>query len=319
MTIELRPLTEDDLPAVCALHNRSEAHDGVPRVLELEELAEELEGIDLALDGRLALVDGELAGYAYTYHLPSDTGQERCYVFGQTDPSFRRRGVGAALMRFGVERGTEQLRSSGNGLPKYLRADSSDDIAGALRLFESCGMQPVRWFEELLRPLVDLPPLQPVDGARIVPWPDGREGETLAVKNAAFADHWGSTPTRAERWQQQVRGFGARPDLSFVAEDERTGEIVACCLNHRYEADDVVLGRRDGWIDTLGTMAAWRGRGLASGLIAASLRAFADAGLTHASIGVDADSPTGASRLYRSLGFSPVRRSVTYQLDVTGR
>ena len=86
--------------------------------------------------------------------------------------------------------------------------------------------------------------------------------------------------------------------------------------NARYEADDEVTGRRDGWIMTLGTLAEWRGRGVASALISASLDAFAAAGLTHAALGVDSSSPTGAARLYRSLGFETAARSVMYHLDV---
>ena len=87
-------------------------------------------------------------------------------------------------------------------------------------------------------------------------------------------------------------------------------------MNARYEADDEVTGRREGWIMTLGTLAEWRGRGVASALIIASLTAFADVGFTHGALGVDGDSPTGAGRLYRSLGFQVTGRSVLFQLDV---
>ena len=60
--------------------------------------------------------------------------------------------------------------------------------------------------------------------------------------------------------------------------------MVSFCVSHRYEADDELLGRRDGWIDRLGTLPGWRGRGVASALIATSLHPFAAAGFTHASI-----------------------------------
>ena len=51
-------------------------------------------------------------------------------------------------------------------------------------------------------------------------------------------------------------------------------------------------------------------------MIAHSLHAFAAADLTHASIGVDSENPTGAARLYRSLGFERAQRSITHQLVV---
>jgi len=61
---------------------------------------------------------------------------------------------------------------------------------------------------------------------------------------------------------------------------------------------------------------AWRGRGVASALVVRSLQAFEAAGLSHAALGVDGDNPTGAAHLYRSLGFEPHRRSVTYEIAV---
>jgi ribosomal protein S18 acetylase RimI-like enzyme len=114
-----------------------------------------------------------------------------------------------------------------------------------------------------------------------------------------------------------VRGHGARPDLSVIAVEEATGQPVALCLNHAYPEDDERTGRQEAWIENLGTVRPWRARGLASGLLAWSMHAFADTGFSHAMIAVDSDNPTGAARLYRSLGFERERRSITRQLEIT--
>ncbi|CAN5783590.1 hypothetical protein BH23ACT5_BH23ACT5_08590 [soil metagenome] len=77
-----------------------------------------------------------------------------------------------------------------------------------------------------------------------------------------------------------------------------------------------MTGRVDGWIDHLGVVRDWRRKGLASALISASLGAFKSAGFSHAMIGVDRDNPTGASSLYRNLGFEPLHRTVTSELRI---
>jgi ribosomal protein S18 acetylase RimI-like enzyme len=110
-----------------------------------------------------------------------------------------------------------------------------------------------------------------------------------------------------------VHGYGSRPDLSFVVLDDRD-RVVAHCMNKRFESDDDLIGRSDGWIDSLGTLREHRGKGIASALVAHSLHAFAAAGLTHASIGVDSENPSGAAQLYRRLGFQPQQRSITYEI-----
>jgi mycothiol synthase len=310
-------MSADDIPVVAEMIRNSEAFDGVHRVLQDDELAEDLDDVRvrLATDTRLAEVDGRPVGNAYTFHLPSEDREERCYVFGVVDPAYRGRGVGRALMEWAIDRGSDQLRSSGGNLPKYLRVNSYDFQTADHRLFARFGFEPVRYFEELLRPLDDLPPTATVDGVRIIPWPDDRDEEIRIAKNVSFANHWGSTATSTTSWQVMVRGFSARPALSFVAIDN-TDAVVGFCLNHRYESDDDLLGRRDGWIDSLGTLPTHQGRGIASALVAHSLHAFARAGLTHASIAVDSENPSGAARLYRNLGFEPLHRAITRQIVV---
>ena len=89
--------------------------------------------------------------------------------------------------------------------------------------------------------------------------------------------------------------------------------IVAMLLSYRFEADDAVLGYAQGYIDKIGTLAAWRGRGIASALILTALHRYREIGLTHAALDVDSDSPTGANRLYTSIGFAPHSRMITFE------
>ena len=315
-SVDYRAMTRLDLQAVCDLLNESQQFDGVPQVVEVTELEERLDDDgDLTSDVLLAVLDERVVGLARTMHLPSDVLWERCYVFGTVQPAERGRGIGQRLMEWGTQRARELLLSSTNSLPMYVRVESPEGLVAAAGLFGRFGFRDVRVFEELLRPLTELPPVPHIAGVRLVPWPSDRDLEILTAKNIAFSDHWGTTPLPPDRWISMVRGFGAWPERSFVALDDKD-HVIAFSLNHRYPADDEVLGRKDGWIDNLGTCPEWRGRGVASALIIRSMHAFAEAGLSHASIGVDSDSVTGAARLYRSLGFEPEHSHTTWEIEV---
>lgn len=286
----------------------------------VDELDEELNSSYCRWDDDLvgAFLDDELVGYQYTYHLPSDEVAARCYVFGSTHPHFRGRGVGSAMLKWGVERARQRLHGVAGAQASVIRVDALDNVHDARAIFAAAGFVPSRFFCEMEQTLAEHRDVVLPSDVSIVPWPDDDASFDEAariMKNSAFADHWGSSPTSHEGWNSKVRGYGSRRDLSFAAVDS-AGAIVSIVLTHRYPDDDVVVGCRGAWLDTVGTLRGWRGKGVASALISRTLNAYVSAGLELASIGVDSDSPTGANRLYESLGFEVARRTVTYDLMV---
>ena len=285
-----------------------------------DEFDEELNSSYCRWDDDLvgAFVGDELVGYQYTYHLPSDEVTERCYVCGLTHPEHRGRGAGSLMLEWGIERARQRLGESASTQPKVIRVDSLDNVGDALALFTAHGFTVSRYFSEMEQTLAGHRGVVAPDGVSIVQWPEDDEMFDEAariMKNTAFADHWGSSPTSHEGWHSKVRGYGSRRDLSFAAVNA-AGDIVSIVLTHRYPDDDDVVGRRGAWLDTVGTLREWRGKGVASSLINHALNAYAADGLEMASIGVDSDSPTGANRLYESLGFAVARRTVTFDLPL---
>jgi ribosomal protein S18 acetylase RimI-like enzyme len=138
-----------------------------------------------------------------------------------------------------------------------------------------------------------------------------------AAHNEAFADHWSSEPLTPELWTRDFVGDPYfRGDLSFVAFDG--GEVAGYTVNYVAEADWEAAGIREGWVGQLGVRRPWRKRGLATALLVRSMRAFRDAGLDAASLGVDAENPTGALGVYERIGFRPFRRSVRMQRPYGG-
>jgi mycothiol synthase len=317
--IETRPLNPGDGVAVHRIIRAAEVADRAPLATSLPEVQLRLEAphLDLATDSRLALVDGEPAGFAYVDHTPSGERLERAYLFGDVDPAHRRRGVGSELFAWQLERARDMLAGYGNDLPRYVRTQQRAARVDALALYERHGLQAVRYEDELLRPVDPPVPAGRVDGVAIVGWDDARRDEVRRVKNAAFADHWGSTPSDEAAWAHWLADECVRLDLSMLAMVD--DEVVGFSLNDHYPDDEAVTGRRDGWISSLGVLREHRRRGIAAALIAASVAAFGEAGFTHAMLGVDTDNPSGAYSLYQRLGFEPVERSITHEVEVVRR
>lgn len=317
MDIDYRPLRDTDYDQLAALFTEASIADGRPINQVGEEIREDFESrpVDLA-SHTFSAWDGErLIGASYAYHVRSEERQECCYVFGTVHSAFRGRGVGRRLFRDASAVAERLLRASSSKAPKMIRTDASGTNVSATRMYAREGLHPVRYFADLHRPLDSVPEPPQAEGFRVVPWDTARSEEIRAVKNLAFRDHWGSSPVSQEHWEVQAAGFGARPDLSHLAVSP-DGAIVGYLLTHRYENDDSLLGAKYAWVDNIGTLAEWRGRGVASALLAAALAGYRDHGMEFAAIDVDSDNPTGAHRLYESLGFQPWRQTVLYQRDV---
>jgi ribosomal protein S18 acetylase RimI-like enzyme len=310
----LRPVTAADLGAMHALQRRAEVHDRLPFVTPPSEFEEWLADPDLKLeaDTRVAVVDGGLAAWGRVWYRPSGEREERCHLMGTVDPAFRGRGIGRTLLAWQVARARERLAAAPEGLPRWVRAQAYDFQSDVQRLYQRAGMRAVRWSFEMLRDLAEPVSEVAVPGVAIEPWERARDEQARQVMNAAFADHWGSTPRGVEGWRHELESYSSRLDLSYQATDG--GVLVGATRNSHFPGDEALTGRRDGWIMQIGVLRSHRRRGIAGALISRSLSRFRAEGFTHAALGVDAENPTGALGLYEALGFRVRHRAVTFQL-----
>lgn len=260
----LRPATNLDIENIANLLTSVFSYDGIPIVQTAGELEEEFIAPSCTIENDVKVVEleGRIIGVTYTYFLSSESKEERCYIFGGVLPEFRQHGVGTTLMTWAIQHGESLLQSTGRTLPKYLRANVSRQNESAARLFAKYGMKPVRFEEDMIRDLANLPEMHVNPKYAIVPWDSARNEEARIVKNLAFQDHWGSTPSSNEHWLQMVNGSTARLDHSFFAVNQQQ-EIVGLLLTHRHESDDELLGKRIGWIDKLATLAEHRKQSIA--------------------------------------------------------
>lgn len=315
MEVGTRAVEREDIEVLTAIAQRAEEADGFPFRSSESEFGHRLfptDG-DPSSNTRVFEVNGAPVAFGSVEFSADGGDHARAVLYGEVDPAHRGRGIGRQVLAWQLERATEGL--AGRAVPGFARVYRGAKEPDADRLMSRFDLRPVRWFEDLLRPLD--PPLDvpAPDGVEIVPWDQHRHAELLAVRNAAFADHWGSVPVSATQWHDALTAEEFRPDLSVMALAD--GAIIGFSRNEFYAHDEELSGRRDGWIQLLGTLREWRGRGVASALIAASLDRFRDAGFTHAMLGVDRENLSGAAGLYRRLGFEPTYQSVCYERPLT--
>jgi ribosomal protein S18 acetylase RimI-like enzyme len=323
-----RPLTLGDVAAYVRLQEQARVVDGGEEVMTEEIARRELDDplCPTATNTlALALPDGSLGASIMAHERLQGLASRRVFLWGVTRPDLRGRGIGRIVLDWAAARGDEILADQPAHLERLVEAFKEERLAEAVALHESAGFQRARWYFDMRRDLREPIPGEPgLGGLRIDAYADAVEdiadlGERVRlVHNEAFADHWGSEPLTPEIWGRDFVGDPFfRADLSFVVLEGN--EIAGYSVNYVIESDWEATGVREGWVGQLGVRRPWRGRGIATALLVRSMRAFRDAGLEAATLGVDVENPTGAIGIYERVGFRPIRRYVRLQRPYGGR
>jgi ribosomal protein S18 acetylase RimI-like enzyme len=127
--------------------------------------------------------------------------------------------------------------------------------------------------------------------------PSARSGTTRGRPLEESYEEWA-------HWSVEREGFD--PTLWYLA--RAGGEIAGFVLCRVSDTDSDC-----GWVSVLGVRRPWRRRGLGEALLRHSFHEFRARGLSRAALGVDASSPTGATRLYERAGMGVYRETVFYE------
>lgn len=245
---------------------------------------------DMERDTWLVVAGDDVVGYAsIVKRMPPDVYA----AYGAVHPSHWRRGVGAFL--FGsVERRVIEKHGGPASVRQWI--DAKDEAA--IAFLGARGYSFVRRFHRMDTSLEDaVTSPKDIDGVVIRAFEKGRDERAAhEVDQAAFAQHWGFTPRSYEeaakgRWEADWFD----PGMSLVAEAD--GEMVAICINSPRNGV--------GYVEDIGVVPGWRGRGIAEALLRTSFVIFKKRGLTTASLNVDTDNSSGAVRLYERVGMHP--------------
>ncbi len=299
--MSLRPPRDEDFEPMLALMN---AHHLVAYG-EADVTADEFRtwlttpSIDPERDVRLLERDGRLVGYVDVDFTGDDP--RRWWSDIKIAPDEDERAILPELLRWADER-------AGSGI---LRTWTGVNDERMLRAYEQDGFEPARHSYRMEMSLAG--------ELREPAWPAGitvREFEPADERavHEAHIEVWqdASDPVDEtfedwQHWLTKREGFDA--SLWFLA--HAGDELVAFSLCRPDDTDPSA-----GYVNLLGVRRPWRRKGLGEALLLHSFHAFRVRGYTRATLGVDASSPTGATRLYERAGMTVYRDTVFLERPV---
>lgn len=303
-----RAVTPADVPAVVAFTNLVGERDGTGEITTEPATAEMFEAprFDPATD-TVSAWDGEVLvalGSTFCRDALVD-GRAMASVDGAVHPDHRDRGVGSELLTRLEARAVGLAGERHPGEPVRLRTSGGLPDSSGQQLLEDRGYAPDNYFITMQ--------------VELAGWTDPGE-ETVAVRpdpalqeelreahNDAFRDHRNFSPISPEHWEFWGKSSTQRPEQSRVVVED--GRVLAYVVAGEFEPGV-------SHVELVGTRREARGRGLARQVLLGSLRAAREAGYRISELEVDSTSPTGADRLYVSVGYQPVRVISRYVRDV---
>jgi mycothiol synthase len=311
-----RAYRANDAAALADLLNRGAEADGAPWRASGAEVANWMsrsnDSYSPARDAIVVELDGRMIGFADVERVDTNDGLREYRLGGQVHPEWRRRGIGSWLLHWSESHARRRSAEQPSDLPQVVGTWQPSTAVGALAMMDAEGYQPVRYFFEMARPTLDdiaEPPLP--DGLELRPVADDQLRALWDADVEAFRDHWGGFDASDERFREWQEDPKFDPSLFVVAWDG--DQIAGGVLNEINVTENEAFGRQRGWLASVFVRRPWRRRGLARAVVARSLVVLRDRGMTSAGLGVDAENPTGALRLYEEAGFEEEYRSMAFR------
>ena len=228
---------------------------------------------------------------------------------GYVHPKFKGLGIGTFLLRSMETRAREETQLAELDVRIALRSPINNRDQAAHDLHRKEGYSPLRYYWRMEIDLTAPPaPANFPEGLELRPFVKEEHADAvLDAQNESFRDHWGHHDLSFEAWAP--RKFGRQdfdPTLWMIAWDR---DEIAGFSQNRYR-------QGIGWIGTLGVRCPWRKRGLGEALLLHSFAEFYKRGTSTIGLGVDAQNPTGATRLYQKVGMRPVSEFVFYEKEL---
>ncbi|NJK77116.1 MAG: GNAT family N-acetyltransferase [Microcoleus sp. SU_5_6] len=306
-----------DLSAIADLVNTCEAVDRLEEGTSISQLQQEFDAPSLDKTRDLCLwenANGKLIAFAkLSVSEPGEVTDG--WLWFRVHPEARGGEVEASAIAWGEARMQEIAKERGTPvkLRSYVRAEDGDRIS----LLVNSGFQADRYFFRMARSLSEPIPKPQFPEGFWLRQVSCEQDATAWVEmfNQSFIDHWNHHDLTVEEFNYYSNLPNYRNDLDAIAV-AADGTFAAFCYCEINPEENDRTGRNEGWIGVLGTRRGFRKIGLGRAMLLAGLQRLKAAGVDTAILGVDAENPSGALRLYESTGFRKIRNSISYVKDV---
>lgn len=313
-TIEwtVRNATQEDVDDVVELIRAVEADEQNQIETTREELEDWWKFFNLEEDTWVAVVQGPDGGEQVVGYMELLDRRDHCRLNadGYVHPEYLGLGIGTALLEKMEARAREHIPLASEGKRVYIQNGIVADSRAAMELLEGQGYTPARYF---LRMEIELDqPLnapQMPEGVRLQTYDEPPIRQVFEAMEDGFRDHWEWSPWNYEEWSDKITGAGYNPTLWFLALDENQEDEIAGGALCR-------MREEVGWVQQLAVRKPWRGQGLGFALLLAAFGAFYRRGVKKVGLTVDAQNPTGATRLYKRAGMQVVEQYAAYEKEL---
>jgi mycothiol synthase len=218
-------------------------------------------------------------------------------------PKYLGRGLSTALLTKVEERAMR------DGLRAVKAGMFAENIAAA-QLFERLGYREARHYYQMRIDFDGPPdPPEPPPGVVFSTFRPEDARTFHSTLNDVFAEEWGFHEVPFDEWKRtRLEASDTDTSLWFIARDGEKIAGVARCDGKKHGG---------GWVGAVGVRKPWRQRGIGLALLQHVFVEFQRRGEPHVGLGVDAENPTGATRLYERAGMRVIKEDIVFEKKLT--
>jgi GNAT superfamily N-acetyltransferase len=313
-----RMASMEDLPDIQRLEQKTSLHYRGEPGMNLERLTNEYQSPGFDPEKSVTLIEtNECSLVALAEVWDQAEVPVHPEIWMTVDPDYIDLGLEDYLLAWAEDRTQQAVDRVDPELKVAAWAFINSEVESNQQALTRAGFSLIRYYFRMRIDMDEEPP-EPVwpEGIKLKPYdPDHDARVVYEMDVEVFQDHFGFVKENPEegfkRFIHHLTGDDSYdPSLWFLAVDG--DEIIGFCICRRYGSEDPEAGH----ISILGVRRAWRRQGVALALLQHAFREFYQRGKQMVDLGVDADSLTGATDLYKKAGMSALNRYDLFEKEL---